>query len=160
MNILDVDDIVIDNNKKNFTTKEIFLLSQKMEVFSIKNRIQSLSAVQVGININFFIYTIDYKNYKYLLECSYNPINEDKFISIESCYSINKNQKRYEVNRHKNILVEGKELSIQDFKLKNFKKEFADGLESCIFQHEIDHYNNVSINKIGKEIHIQERIKI
>ena len=158
MNILSVDEIVTDINQKCFSLKEIFLLSQKMEVFCVKNKIQSLSAVQVGYSNNFFIYTIDYKNYRYMLDCKYEPVGEDKFISIEACYSIEKNQKRYEVNRYKNIFVEGKEFT--NFELIDFKKEFSIGLESCIFQHEIDHYQNKSINQIGKEIHIQQRIKI
>lgn len=144
----------------NLSCKECLLLSQKMEFFCISNKISSLSANEVGINCNFFIYTLDNKNYKYMLNCEYKPINDEKFLSIESCYSIMKNQKRYEVSRYKSLQVQGKEFLLNDFKIIEFSRQFDSRLESCIFQHEIDHYYNKSINETGKEIYIQERIKI
>ena len=94
------------------------------------------------------------------MDCEYTAENNEKFISIEGCQSIFSNKTRYQVERYQDIIVKGKELIIDDRKTIDFSRKFTKDLECCIFQHEIDHYNNILINKIGKEIYIQERIQV
>ena len=159
MNVLDIFKINISDAKK-LNIKDISFLYQKMEILCVKNKIISLSAVQVGVDYNLFVYCLGcYKSYRCMVDCTYKPENQNKFFSIEGCQSIEKNQKRYKVERYENVIIEGKELLINDLKLVDFKKTFSKSMECCIFQHEIDHYNNISIDKIGKEIYIHESIK-
>lgn len=159
MKILDISEIKNFDSKK-LNTKEIFVLSQKIEILCKKNKILSISAIQLGFNYNLFVYCLGcYENYKHILDCNYFFENNEKYTSIEGCQSISQNKKRYKVERYENIIVKGKELFVDDFKINNFEKKFSKCLESCIFQHEIDHFNNISIDKIGEEIYIHESIK-
>jgi peptide deformylase len=158
MKVLELCDINL-NEKISFNNKDIFILSQKMEIFCIKNKILSLSAVQVGINYNLFTYCINDK-FKHILDCEYYPLSDKKFMSVESCKSISNGSKRYQVERYEKILVRGKEILLDKPEIFSFEKEYFRDMECCIFQHEIDHYDKKTIDQIGKEIHIQERIKI
>lgn len=118
-----------------------------------------LSAVQLGIPWNFFIVN-DQKEGGFFLNCSYEGIGEKDQDSIEGCLSL-RNEKgqlrRFSVKRYKKIRVKGKKMLVQrgdpQFVLEEFDKEL-DGLFSVVFQHEIDHANQVLISDFGTEVHI------
>jgi peptide deformylase len=142
---------------------ELYSIGQKMENVCLKNNGVGLSAVQVGIPWKFFVYQ-DQKNNKfnYMIDCEYFPVNEDKHLSIEGCLSIKSHSgkiRHFKVMRFKEIKVVGKILSDKDkLEVLDFEKVFKQDLECCIFQHEIDHHNNILISNIGQEIQIQEKI--
>ena len=125
-----------------------------MQVICEREKGIGLSAVQVGIPLNFFI--IKFVNvYRYFVNCNYKPISEDKEQYIEACLSIKNADNKlrcFEVNRFKNVLVKGKELvSEPTLEIKDFEYNPTDYYKT-VFQHEIDHRYGILISDIGKEI--------
>jgi peptide deformylase len=158
MNILDLENSKIDIFEKIIiSNQDIYLKAQKMEDICIKKNIISLSAIQLGLPINLFVYCSNFpnsKNFSYFLDCSYNPLDEKKFISIESCASvIGKNYtRRFKINRYESIVVRGKKFD-ENGKLVTFESNLYKGLDCAVFQHEIDHFNKILISEIGEEIY-------
>jgi peptide deformylase len=118
-----------------------------------------LSAVQVGIPWNLFVVN-DEKEGGIFLNCSYEGIGEKDQDSIEGCLSLKSPSgklRRFSVKRYKTVRVRGKKLLVQrgdpQFVLQEIDKEY-DGLFSVVFQHEIDHANQILISDFGTEIHI------
>lgn len=114
-----------------------------------------LSATQLGIPINFFI--VKYDNYRYFVNCSYEPLSTEKITGVEGCLSIldNKGEFRFfEVERFNEVRIFGKELlaeptlSVVDLKL-SLKEHY-----SRVFQHELDHSSQILISDIGKEVYL------
>lgn len=143
---------------------EIFSFGQKLEKLCKENNGVGLSAVQVGIPWKFFVfYDENSDNFNYMVDCKYVPLNQNKYLSIEGCLSIRNNEKirHFKVMRHEIIRVDGKILEVTKEKViaKEFSETFEKGLTCTIFQHEIDHHNNILISDIGEEIHFQEKIK-
>jgi peptide deformylase len=118
-----------------------------------------LSAVQVGVPWNFFVIN-DEKNGGFFLNCSYEGIGEKDQDSIEGCLSLRNKMgllRRFSVKRYNRVRVKGKKLLVQQgdpqFVLQEIDKEY-NGLFSIVFQHEIDHANQILISDSGTEVHI------
>jgi len=118
-----------------------------------------LSAVQVGVPWNFLVIN-DEKEGGFFLNCSYEGIGEKNQDSIEGCLSLRDKKgvlRRFSLKRFEKVRVKGKKLFAQrrepQLVLEDFEKEF-DGLFSIVFQHEIDHANQILISDLGTEIHI------
>jgi len=137
---------------------ELYCVAQKMESLCIENNGVGLAAVQVGVPWKFFVYYNEKSNcFNYMIDCEYKPLSKNNHVSIEGCLSIrdqNQNIKLFKVNRHNSILVKGKKLIKTKDKLevKDFEKTIDKSLECVIFQHEIDHQNNILISDIGEEV--------
>jgi peptide deformylase len=139
---------------------DLYSKAQQMEKICLSNNGVGLAASQVGIPWKFFIYCDDNDIFHYMIDCEYIPQGEDKYVSIEGCLSI-KNEdgtmRHFKVMRNSSILVNGKELVVGDkLEIKNFNKKIDKGLECAVFQHEIDHQNNILISSIGEELFIQK----
>lgn len=142
---------------------ELYSVGQKMEKLCRENKGVGLAATQVGIPWKFFVYEDQSsKKFNYMIDCEYFPVGEDKYLSIEGCLSIKTydgKMRHFKVNRFKEIKVIGKILSDKDkLEIKEFEKTLRGDLECAIFQHEIDHQDNILITDIGEEITIQEKI--
>ena len=133
----------------------IFRLAAKMEKLCTDENGIGLSAVQVGIPWKFFVMRRG-RHYEYYLNCEYTGIGH-KQNSIEGCLSLKNADgtlKRFECQRFTKVRVKGKQLRftnapaliIDDF------DEVQEGLYAVVFQHEIDHGNDILISQIGKEI--------
>lgn len=135
----------------------IFRVITQMEKLCTSQKGISLSAVQIGVPWNLFIVQRDSETcqYEYYINCEYSGIGE-KRKSIEGCLSLRDAQgslRRFEVDRYSSILVKGKQLKISDSSLiLEDVNKIEQGLFSVIFQHEIDHYHEVLISKIGVEV--------
>jgi peptide deformylase len=143
---------------------EVYSTGQKMEKICKENNGVGLAAAQVGIPWKFFVYEDQSSNkFKYMIDCEYFPINEEKYLSIEGCLSIKTNDNKmrhFKVMRFKEIKVVGKILEDGDkLEIKNFEKIYKNNLECTIIQHEIDHQDDILISDIGEEISIQEKIE-
>lgn len=159
MNILDLEKSKIEFFEKiQISTSDIYLKARKMEDICIKKNMISLSAVQLGLPVNLFVYWADFpnnnKNFSYFLDCSYVPLDEAKFVSIESCASVvgKDYSRRFKINRYESILVRGKKFN-ENGKPIDFESNFSKGLDCAVFQHEIDHFNKILISDIGEEIY-------
>lgn len=162
MQIISADDIpkdVVDTPTNNLS--ELYSIAQKMEKICKQNDGVGLSAVQVGIPWKFFIYfNSDKQKFEYMVDCDYEPMNDNKFLSIEGCLSLrnlNKEIRRFKLMRYENIKVFGKKLLTEDKLLvEEYEEEFKKGIESTVLQHEIDHHKGILISDVGEEIYIRD----
>ncbi len=145
-------DVPLDN------LNEIYITGKKMEAICLENNGIGISAAQVGIPWNFFIYCVYKKDFRYMVNCKYEPLTEEKFSGIEGCLSIldsNGSPRRFKVLRHKKIKVSGYEIvSDEKLNLEKFERTFTPSLESILIQHEIDHQEGVLISDIGEEVQV------
>jgi peptide deformylase len=131
----------------------------QMENVCLINDGVGLSAVQVGVPWKLFIvrYQPPRMPFRYFLNCRYEPITEEKDKSIEGCLSLRQADGRFrhfEVERYKKVRVVGQELTdIIKLVVSDFSFE-PDDVYRIVFQHEIDHQNNILISDIGKELNI------
>ena len=142
---------------KNFRLKTptdnlsvLYSTGQKLEKMCKELKTYGLSAIQFGLNWNFFVYSLDLNNFRYVFDCDYAPVDERKFDSIEKCVSFGANY--YKIKRHDKIRSTGKIIIHEEkFKIDTFDKEIS-GLESVVFQHEVDHQKHIWISEIGNKI--------
>lgn len=163
MKIVDFSEIPIALENPKYSLLELYATGQKMERLCVDSKGVGLAAVQVGIPWKFFVYYSEkLKKFCYMLDCKYTPLNENKYVSIEGCLSIkgkNGESRHFKVIRNEYIRVEGKIIIAKDkIEIEDYSEVILKGLECSIFQHEIDHHNNILISDIGEEILIQEKI--
>jgi peptide deformylase len=134
----------------------LFATGQRMEMLCKASKGMGLSAAQVGIPWNFFVYWSNYpeepQKFDYLFDCEYFSAG-DKFLSVEGCLSLA--GKYYEVERYKKIKVSGKKLVFgEKIEVEELCGEFG-GVEAVVLQHEIDHGRGreLMIDIIGKRVH-------
>lgn len=142
---------------------EVYSKAQQMEEICKLNNGIGLAAAQVGLPWKFFVYSDEFGKFHYMVDCEYFSKKESKYLSIEGCLSIRNligNVRHFKVMRYDSIEVVGKELVVEDkISVVNFNKSFEKSLECAVFQHEIDHQNNILISSIGEEIFIEEVVK-
>lgn len=136
---------------------ELYKLGLLMEVVCERESGIGLSAVQVGVPLNFFIAKFT-NSYRYFVNCKYMPSAENKEKCVEGCLSIKGADgkfRHFEVERFKNIKVQGKELLVDPtLELVDFEFTPTEMLDAAVFQHEIDHANLILISDIGKEVFV------
>jgi len=123
-----------------------------------KQKGAGISAVQVGVPFDFFAVKFT-DQYRFFLNCTYEPLDELKEKSLEACLSLRTlvgELRFFEVDRHSNIKVKGKELIHEpELKIVDFECIPDESLK-IVFQHEIDHSFGVLISQIGKEVFLWE----
>jgi peptide deformylase len=134
----------------------LFATGQRMEILCKASNGMGLSAAQVGIPWNFFVYWSNYpeedRKFDYLFDCEYVSAG-DKFLSVEGCLSLA--GKYYEVERYEKVKVSGKKLVFDEkIAVEEFDGEFG-GVEAVVLQHEIDHGRGreLMIDAIGRRVH-------
>ena len=157
MELVSIDNIPLgryETPTKNLT--HLFATGQRMESLCKASNGMGLSAAQVGLPWNFFVYWSNYpeesQKFDYLFDCEYAPAG-DKFLSTEGCLSLS--GKYYQVERHEKIKVSGKKLVFGDnIAVEEFVREFG-GVEAVVLQHEIDHGSgrDLMIDVIGKRVY-------
>jgi peptide deformylase len=76
---------------------------------------------------------------------------------VEGCLSLKDssgNIRRFLVDRHGSISVNGLELVVEEsgkLVFRSFQKIFS-GFEAILYAHEIDHQNGILISQIGEEV--------
>ena len=161
MKIVDLLAIPIAKETPKNSLLELYAVGQKMEKLCVESKGVGLAAVQVGIPWKFFVYYNEkLKQFCYMVDCEYAPLNEKKYLSIEGCLSIkgkNGESRHFKVMRNELIRVNGKKIVVKDkIEIEDYSETIEKGLECSIFQHEIDHHNNILISSIGEEILLQE----
>lgn len=164
MKIVQINEIPsVTNNTPLNNLSELYATAQEMENLCKSNNGVGISAVQVGLPWKFFIYCDDQNIFHYMIDCEYSPKTQNKFVSVEGCLSIrnlDNSIRHFKVMRYDSINVKGYELLAKDkLEVVEFEKTLEKSLECAIFQHEIDHHNNLLISSMGEEIFIQEVVK-
>lgn len=150
---------------------ELCQLGQQMAKICEINRGAGLSAVQVGMPLNFFVLRVKPLVYRYLFNCKYEPDKRKGMLdSIEGCLSLRDEDgdlELYKLKRFKKIKLIGKELDRisevdgplvpdnEPFDERMFVKNIVENYNcvddhtGIVLQHEIDHQLGVLISKIG-----------
>lgn len=158
MKIVDVKDIpAMTYDVSLEDTVDVLKKCIEMEILCKKEGGIGLAAVQVGLPLKLFIINLD-GVFHYYVNCEYTLIG-NIMLSIEGCLSLTTPQggpRLYRVPRGEKTRIIGKELVCQP------TLEFIDvdmeaiGRYNVVFQHEIDHQNNILISDIGEEVVIKE----
>lgn len=137
---------------------DLFKLGLLMQGLCVKQNGIGLSAVQVGVPLDFFIISFP-SQYRFFINCKYEPLDDKKDKSLEACLSLRNltgDLRFFEVERYSSIRVRGKELiSEPELALIDFDSTPAE-IVKIVFQHEIDHARQILISQIGKEIFLWE----
>jgi len=127
--------------------EDIQALGEEMITFTKRHKGIGLSACQIGVFKQLFVYKQENKKFKIVINPNYKPISSGKtLIYQESCLSIPK--ELYTVKRYKKILVTFYSLNYNEFRKE--EKIILSGLEASIFQHEYDHLRGITIRMKGK----------
>lgn len=136
----------------------LFKLGLLMQDFCEQQKGIGISAVQVGVPFDFFVVKFA-EQYRFFLNCVYEPLDELKEKSLEACLSLKTltgELRFFEVDRYSKVKVKGKELT-HDFELRIVDFELMpDEIFKIVFQHEIDHNFGILISQIGKEVFLWE----
>lgn len=134
---------------------KLFQAFQQMEELCRKEQGAGLAAVQVGLPWNMFIYKTPMNDYECYVDCRYEDAGAGKSNSIEGCLSLKTEDgkmRHFKVARFNKVKVTGKRLVTDpELKLIDFEETLS-GLEGVVFQHELDHANDVLISEIGEEM--------
>ena len=155
LSIVPVADIPLAQDVPTDNLLAIFRVITQMEQVCNAHEGIGLSAVQVGVPWKLFIVQRNV-GYEYYINCEYVGVG-DKSKSVEGCLSLRDEQnqiRRFEVDRYSTVVLKGKQLKINDkpeLVLEDVNRAEHD-LYAVVFQHEIDHQNNVLISDCGTEI--------
>jgi peptide deformylase len=163
LNIVPVADIplgenlVISNSSK--TLFEIYKTCMQLQVLCVLEKGVGISAVQAGLPMKLFLVRYPQDNFRYFINCTFSPADEEKMTHLEGCLSLvnSKGQLRtFEVQRYKKIVVSGYELIDQqnELVLKVLEDYYVEGFFAAVFQHEIQHDQGILISDIGTEVDI------
>lgn len=163
LKIVDLDEIPkgeIVNTQDSL--EEIYKVCLELQDLCEKSKGVGISAVQAGIPWNLFLVKADgyskfdsYGKYGYFINCTYEPIGEDKINSIEGCLSLKDSEgelRFFKLKRWSKIRLIGHKLKVTNsLELSKVDIELTKTDQGLVFQHEIDHQNQILISDIGSE---------
>lgn len=134
----------------------LYAVAKRMECLCREKRGMGLAAAQVGLPWRMFIACSEYPSsddFQFFFDCKYEPVGEDKFLSLEGCLSIP--GERYRVERYASVVVEGFMIveGEEGACAVPFSRVFSD-VPAVIMQHEIDHDmgRERMIDRIGSRV--------
>lgn len=147
------------NLAKDFCSEDLvdlYKIYNRLEFFCLKNNLESLTAVQLGIDCKVLVIKNITNSFDCYVNCSYQG-SGNLIKSLESCPSIkiNGSLQVYEVNRYQNILLTGMEFDHHKVELFPVSVTLT-GKTAAILQHEIDHFygQDKLLSKIGSAIEL------
>lgn len=161
MKIVAVDEIPTKDKVIDVPTTDlmaVYRICQEMEQVCTINNGAGLAAVQVGIPWKLFVARSASGGYDNFVNCSYEPVDKPfpKQPSVEGCLSIrdnNGNCLRFQVMRWPKICIVGKKLDVNGpTPILIEIDEVVEGPDAVLYQHEIDHQNQILISDIGNPI--------
>ena len=133
----------------------LYNLCMEMTKLCVASDGVGLSAIQIGIPWKVFVIFHSSKEYRFMADCEYEPVDDVKIQSIEGCLSLRTPSgglRTFVVPRYEKIRVVGQELlSDGTLRLEQFSTVY-DGRLAVIYQHEIDHNSGMLISDIGEEV--------
>lgn len=143
----------------------IFKVCQGLERLCERENGIGISAVQAGIPLKLFLVKGSGRNplipagkYGYFANCSYEPVSEEKVVSLEGCLSLRSPDGRlrsFQVERYSQIRLRGLLLNYtNDLKFEDIDCVVDLRGDGIVFQHEADHHSGVLISQIGRELDV------
>jgi peptide deformylase len=119
----------------------LYSVAKRMETLCREKGGMGLAAAQVGIPWRLFVARPGWPSsdrFEFFFDCSYEPVGDESFSSLEGCLSIP--GQRYRVGRHASVRVDGFRIveDAEGVSAQPFSEEFS-GVDSVLMQHEIDH---------------------
>jgi hypothetical protein len=141
------------------TTKDpvlLFALYSRLKEICVGRKLQSMCAPFCGLNMDFFIYTMDGENFTGIYECDYEGAGEYYPIvsSCVNCLDEHGRMRRFLCEKNTMIKAKGQHLVIdKDMRLIQMEKEFQK-LEALIIQNECDNIAQNFVVNSGIEVEI------
>jgi len=156
LELVPVRDIPLGNLVSTDSLTDVYNVCIQLKELCKRENGVGISAVQAGVPWDLFLVRFPDGQFGYFLNCEYNPLNDVKIIHLEGCLSLKDAKGRlrnFVVERFKNLSVKGKKLVLEgsDLKIMDFEEEY-EGFYAAVFQHEIDHSRQITIDQIGKEV--------
>lgn len=155
MHIVPVDQIPVAQPVDLDNPFETFKICKDLEMVCRSKQGLGLSAVQVGVPLKLFVFQ-EAGNYNYFANCEYKPVGEEQVGTLEGCLSLP--NRFFRVKRWAEVEVTGQKLVLDDQKVPRFcafsesMQTYVTGAKGNVFQHEIDHHNEILISDIGEEM--------
>ena len=134
----------------------LYAVAKRMEILCREKGGMGLAAAQVGIPWRLFVACPGWPSsdrFEFFFDCSYEPVGEESFSSLEGCLSLP--GERYRVRRHAGVRVEGFRIfeGEEGVSSERFSEDFS-GVASVLMQHEIDHDwgRDRMIDRIGSRL--------
>jgi peptide deformylase len=134
----------------------LYAVAKRMEMLCREKRGMGLAAAQVGIPWRLFVAQTEWPSsdrFQFFFDCSYEPVGEESFSSLEGCLSIP--GERYRVRRHAGVRVDGFRMveGREGVSIESFSEVFS-GVPAVLMQHEIDHDHGRErmIDRIGSRL--------
>ncbi|RDJ35273.1 MAG: hypothetical protein DWQ19_10690 [Crenarchaeota archaeon] len=164
MNIVSVADIPKGEDVPMDNLFKVYNVCMQLQALCEQENGIGIAAVQAGIPWRLFLVKLkkfpdkedSESHYEYYLNCDFQPKSPDKVLHIEGCLSLKtpKGKLRlFEVERYKSIEVNGYRLVIKEDELdvEHLVNYNVTGFYAAVFQHEIQHADQITIDQIGKE---------
>jgi peptide deformylase len=155
MNVVDYSEVPLPPYGEPTSPAKALSLSMKLEDICRRMNLAGLSAPQVGIAQDLFVYWSNYpdnpKVFSVFMGCDYTG-NGDKFLSLESCATFPND--RFGVMRYASIKARGRTLKSNEGKIEIVCDDFIDisGPIAAIVQHELDHIKGIGPNLSGERM--------
>jgi peptide deformylase len=152
----DIKKVLVDDKQEQMLA---YRTCKQMEAVCDENNGIGLNAVQVGIPWRLFIIKTNDK-FEHFLNCTYEPVGEDKVTSIEGCLSLKDASgefRKFEMTRSLIVKVTGQKLVAESgLTVEDFSAYIHAEDQGVVFQHEIDHDLGPEglISNKGKEVFI------
>jgi hypothetical protein len=134
----------------------LFALFSRMKDICIENKYQSMCAPFCGLHMDFFICTLDGKEFSSYYETDYEGLG-DYYPIVSSCVNYLDEYgrvRRFLCEKNTKVRVTGKRLLFgKDIIIEEFQKELY-GLESLLIQHECDNIAQNFVVNSGIEVEI------
>jgi peptide deformylase len=119
----------------------LYATAKRMEALCREKGGMGLAAAQVGLPWRLFVAMAEWPSsarFGFFFDCSYEPVGEESFSSLEGCLSLP--GERYRVRRHAEVRVNGLKIveGEEGVSCEPFSESFT-GVAAVLMQHEIDH---------------------
>ena len=130
---------------------EVYKVCRQLEMICRNHNGLGVSVTQVGIPWKLFIVNDD-GCYRYFIDCEYEAaVGAHKRPQIEGCLSLP--GQLFRTERWEQAVVTGWELVVRDGNLELMP--FTETTPEVVYQHEIDHHNDILIRDFGTPISVR-----
>lgn len=146
---------------------KILRACQELQILCEKEGGIGISAVQAGIPWKLFLVKGDGScpfipngQYGYFVNCRYEPVTEERVVSLEGCLSIRSPDGRlrsFQVDRYQQIRLLGYRLTVdKTIFFQELSTDLTLAEQGIVFQHEIDHQLGQAglLTNKGKEVFV------
>jgi peptide deformylase len=133
---------------------DVYKVCQDMDLLCKQHNGIGLSAVQVGVPWRLFLVRRN-GGTEFYANCKYEPDGVNRINTVEGCLSLRDatgQLRSFRVPRYSKVVVKGLKLNPDVPCFEEIEMVLENDFYRVVFQHEIDHQNQILISQIGQEI--------